>query len=176
MGEALLHDALYSELLQLVRRALFLDDTPLQLGVLGVVRALTQAYRERLLEDDDGVVHDEALARTKLGALLRATHAFVGRLPGEHRPVPEKAALLAAALQAQLEMALVGSLAVQEDVLALMLHTFIEYARREDDAATMLPTALPVLAAVARHAGAVAAGTGTGALQRALHGLSLIHI
>lgn len=170
VGEALLHDALYSELLQLVRRALFLDDTPLQLGVLGVVRALTQAYRERLLEDDDGVVHDEALARTKLGALLRATHAFVGRLPGEHRPVAEKAALLAAALQAQLEMALVGSLAVQEDVLALMLHTFIEYARREDDAAAMLPTALPVLAAVARHAGPVAAGTGTGALQRALHG------
>ncbi|WFD34143.1 hypothetical protein MCUN1_000979 [Malassezia cuniculi] len=169
-GEFLLHTVLYDELLELIQRAFLVEDTAVQLGVIHVVRTLVLSYRERLLEGDDSMAHDDALWSTKLGALLRAVHAYIARLPHAHRPVADKAQLLGAALQASLDMAQVCVTHVQADLVAILFSILADYTRREDDAAHMLPSVLPVLRPLCARACALSVSLGTDDMARVVHG------
>lgn len=165
-----LHTALFDELLVLIQRAFLVEDTAVQLGVIRVVRALVLSYRERLLEGDDSMVHDDALWSTKLGALLRAVHAYIVRLPAAHRPTADKAALLGAALHVSLDMAQVCTTAVQADLVTNIFGALADYARREDDAAHMLASVLPILRPLCARACALAESLGNDDMRRVVHG------
>lgn len=169
-GEFLLHTALYDELLELIQRALLVEDTVVQLGVIRVIRALVLSYRERLLEGEDSLVHDDALWSTKLGALLRAVHAYIARLPDAHRPVSDKAALLGAALHVSLDMAQVCTTSVQTDLVTILFGILADYVRREDDAAHMLPSVLPILRPLCTRACVLSEALGTHDMRRVVHG------
>ena len=169
-GEFLLHTALYDELLELIQRALLVEDTVVQLGVIRVIRALVLSYRERLLEGEDSLVHDDALWSTKLGALLRAVHAYIARLPDARRPVADKAALLGAALHVSLDMAHVCTTSVQTDLVTILFGILADYVRREDDAAHMLPSVLPILRPLCTRACVLSEALGTHDMRRVVHG------
>ena len=128
------------------------------------------SYRERLLEGDDSMVHDDALWSTKLGALLRAVHAYIVRLPAAHRPTADKAALLGAALHVSLDMAQVCTTAVQADLVTNIFGALADYARREDDAAHMLASVLPILRPLCARACALAESLGNDDMRRVVHG------
>ncbi|PKI84216.1 hypothetical protein MVES_001403 [Malassezia vespertilionis] len=164
--EVLLDPRLFAELLQLAVRAFLVADMPIQLGMLTIVRTLSLTLRERLLEDEDGMVHDAHFTRSKLGLLLHAVYAFLQRIPALPRESSEKSSLLSAAWHTFADMLSVCTRAVQHDVLALAFHTSAEQIRREDDTAAALGPSLFVLGALARAACHVA----DTAMQRTLQG------
>ena len=80
-GHFLLEDAQFDELMCVFQRALLSEDTSIQRGVLRVIATLVRSMRERLLEQEDGMIHDERMPTTKLGRLWRLLMHFIHELP-----------------------------------------------------------------------------------------------
>lgn len=145
-GAFLLHQAAFDELVRVVQRALLYEDPALQSAALAMVRALVHSMRERLLEQDDGRIDDAEMPGTPLGCLWRMLLALTQRLPESHAtPTSERAALFRATWRVLLDMVEVCGAALQLDLLAVLFHTLVEYAQREDDAAYLLTPTLPLL-------------------------------
>lgn len=171
-GEFFVHGEAFDELAGLFARAFAIgDDVSLQLGVLRVARTLVHTLRERLLETEDGYVDDDALAATKLGRLVRLVLAWARQLPCARGACAARAAALHAALGALVDMAEVCSVAVQQELVAVLLYEVVELAQREDDAPFLLTGALPVLRSLAQRACVAAGGSAGGtAMHRVVQG------
>ncbi|KAL4402247.1 retrograde transporter [Malassezia pachydermatis] len=144
-GAFLLQAAQFDELLRVCQRALQGDVPAIQTEVLQVLRSLVRSMRERLLEEDDGLVHDTKFATTKLGQLMRMLLVYTERLPSARMPRTERATLLTTAWQGLVDMVEVCGASLQVELCSVLLHTMATYAKREDDAAFLLSHALPVL-------------------------------
>ncbi|WFD23373.1 hypothetical protein MEQU1_002062 [Malassezia equina] len=145
-GAFLLHPTAFDELIRVVHRVLMYEAPALQGAALGIVRTLVHSMRERLLEQEDGRIDDAEMPSTPLGHLWRMLLAFARRLPDAHAaPTSERASLFRATWRVLLDMVEVCGAALQLDLLAMLFHTLVEYARREDDAAYLLTPMLPLL-------------------------------
>ncbi|WFD27768.1 hypothetical protein MNAN1_002773 [Malassezia nana] len=144
-GTFFLQEDALSELMRVVQRTLVYEAPALQRGALGIVRSLVHSMRERLLEQDDGRIDDADMPRTPLGRLWRMLLTFVERLPEHPAATSERATLLRTAWRGLLDMVEVCGTALQLDLLAVLFYTFVTYAQREDDAAYLLTTTLPLL-------------------------------
>lgn len=144
-GHFLLEDAQFDELMCVFQRALLSEDTSIQRGVLRVIATLVRSMRERLLEQEDGMIHDERMPTTKLGRLWRLLMHFIHELPHQRTPRAERAVLLHACWQTLLDMVEVCGASLQLELVAVSLHILVAFARREDEAASLLTSALPVL-------------------------------
>ena len=106
-GHFLLEDAQFDELISVFQRALLSEDTSIQRGVLRVIATLVRSMRERLLEQEDGMIHDERMPTTKLGRLWRLLMHFIHELPHQRTPRAERAVLLHACWQTLLDLSLI---------------------------------------------------------------------
>lgn len=156
-GPFLLQDAQFDELVCVFQRALLGTDTSVQRGVLQVIRAMVRSMRERLLEQDDGTVHDTRMPSSKLGRLWRLLCHFMEQLPHQYSPRSERATLLQTTWFILTDMIEVCSASLQLELVAVSLHMLVAFARREDEAALMLSPALSVLREICAHACASAA-------------------
>ena len=166
-GPFLLEDAPFDELVCVCQRALLGTDTAAQRGVLQVIRAMVRSMRERLLEQDDGLVQD--MPTSKLGRLWRLLSHFIELLPSQPTPRTERAALLQLAWYTLADMIAVGSASLQLELVAVSLHMLVAYARREDEAAWMLTPALSVLREICA-AACASAHADAGLAHRAVQG------
>ncbi|WFD19743.1 hypothetical protein MCAP1_001979 [Malassezia caprae] len=145
-GAFFLHQGAFDELVRVVQRVLLYEAPALQSAALGMVRALVHSMRERLLEQDDGRIDDAEMPGTPLGCLWRMLLALAQRLPASHAAPPsERAVLFRATWRVLLDMVEVCGAALQLDLLAVLFHTLVEFAQREDDAAYLLTPTLPLL-------------------------------